>query len=399
MRLQRIGNVLFSVLFTASILFGMVYTSLKPKETLSFFENRDLARVPVLNRDSFIDGSWFSGWETYLKDHALGRETLMRLSAAVELFVLNKPVVNNIVVTKNTLLNYNAYRAPDNALIARQSQAMTDDLQAFNLLVNQYGGIFFYVTVPTQTTYFANDYPNYLSNDTGYADAVITQFTSDMFARHVPVIDLGQVYDEMGHPHNFYSTTDHHYTLEGAFAGYEAIMARINGARSWQLPVLTPDTLTMTAQPNPFLGSRARKIYNLVPKDDKLKIGSLRQDIPFTRTDDGNPSPSFIYSLPGNAWETLTYTVYMGGDVSETVINTHRPGLPNVLICGDSYTNAMECLLYTSFNEMRSLDLRGYTDKTLADYVKTYKPDVVILLRDYSVLLTKGGNGSVFGEN
>ena len=92
----------------------------------------------------------------------------------------------------------------------------------------------------------------------------------------------------------------------------------------------------------------------------------------------------------------MTYSVYMGGDVGETVIKTNRSSLPNVLIVGDSYTNAVECFLYASFNEMRSLDLRSYKAKTLADYIKEYKPGAVVLLRDYSVLLSFDGNGKAF---
>ncbi|NLA87925.1 MAG: hypothetical protein GX847_11735, partial [Clostridiales bacterium] len=89
-----------------------------------------------------------------------------------------------------------------------------------------------------------------------------------------------------------------------------------------------------------------------------------------------------------------SYTVYMHGDIGETVIETDRPELLSVLLVGDSYTNAVECLLYASFNEMRSLDLRWYNKKSLADYIADYQPDIVILLRDYSVLTSVSENSS-----
>ena len=70
----------------------------------------------------------------------------------------------------------------------------------------------------------------------------------------------------------------------------------------------------------------------------------------------------------------MLYTAYMGGDIGETVIDTGRDELPNILIYGDSFTNPLECLMYYSFNEMHSIDLRYYKDMTLEDYIRLYQP-------------------------
>ena len=87
----------------------------------------------------------------------------------------------------------------------------------------------------------------------------------------------------------------------------------------------------------------------------------------------------------------MLYSLYMGGDVGETVIETGRPDLPSILIYGDSFTNPVECLAYYSFDEMRSIDLRHYKDMTLA-----YQPDIVVGIRDYEALLSTDFNGSPF---
>ena len=85
----------------------------------------------------------------------------------------------------------------------------------------------------------------------------------------------------------------------------------------------------------------------------------------------------------------------MGGDIAETVIQTNRSELPDILIFGDSYTNAVETFLYASFNEMRSLDLRHYREMALLDYVRLHQPDIVVCLRDDANLLTETGNGAI----
>ena len=85
----------------------------------------------------------------------------------------------------------------------------------------------------------------------------------------------------------------------------------------------------------------------------------------------------------------------MGGDIAETVIATNRPELPSILLFGDSFTNAVETFLYTSFDKTRSLDLRHYTGMALTEYVRLYRPEIVVCLRDDANYLTETGNGDV----
>jgi hypothetical protein len=97
--------------------------------------------------------------------------------------------------------------------------------------------------------------------------------------------------------------------------------------------------------------------------------------------------------LPDDEQMEVTYLAYMGGDIPETAIATNRPELPNCLIFGESYTNAVETMIWTAFNETRSLDLRHYNKQTLAEYIADWQPDVVICMRDTSKFLEAEGNG------
>ena len=154
--------------------------------------------------------------------------------------------------------------------------------------------------------------------------------------------------------------------------------------------------MTFSALPNPYMGSRTRKLLGLRGNDEKLLTASLAEDIPFTRFDNGAAAEATVYALPDSDAEPLTYGLYMGGDIAETVIRTDRPELPNALIFGDSFTNPVECLAYYSFNELRSVDLRHYTVQSLSDYIAAYQPDVVLCVRDYQSLLLREFNGDFF---
>ena len=94
----------------------------------------------------------------------------------------------------------------------------------------------------------------------------------------------------------------------------------------------------------------------------------------------------------------MTYNLYMGGDHGETIIRTDRPELPSALVFGDSFTNALETVLYASFNETRSLDLRHYTERSLREYIEDYRPDVVICVRNNTFFYVNDGNTRMWAE-
>ena len=102
--------------------------------------------------------------------------------------------------------------------------------------------------------------------------------------------------------------------------------------------------------------------------------------MPFTREDNGKPVASTVVNENFNN----VYDYYMGGDIGETIIKTNRPGLPRVLVIGDSFTNPLEGILYTSCDEMRSLDYRHYDGENILDYI-----------RDDLTCITTEGNGTM----
>ena len=63
-------------------------------------------------------------------------------------------------------------------------------------------------------------------------------------------MDMGEVYDDLGHPADYYSTVDHHYNYYGAYAAYRSILDTL-AADGWDLPVLTEEDFTFRELPNP----------------------------------------------------------------------------------------------------------------------------------------------------
>lgn len=396
MKQKKIANIVLVLAFAGFLAAAMVITLGKPQGGWSYYENRTLAQMEELTPQTLWDGTFANSVEPTLQDHAAGRNTLLKLSAWMDMELFHRPVVNQVIPAEGMLLSWNPYETPDPELIQQQADAMAGQLGELRDVVESYGGKFYYVAVPGQYTYFEETHPDFLNNRATYTDLEIPAFQQAMEEQGVTLIEMGEILAQQGNPPEYYSTVDYHYTFGGAYATYLAILERINQDFDHSLTVLDEDSLVRETLPNPYLGSRARKVFGLWETDEKLEIGLPAQPIPFTRIDNGQEVPATVYTLPSNDTDEVAYAAYMGGDIAETVIDTGRDELPSLLIYGDSFTNPVEGLMYYSFDEMRTIDLRHYKDMTLADYIALYQPDVVVGIRDYESLLSTDYNGSPF---
>lgn len=392
--MKRISEIFMTVCFLGLLVIGLAVTVLRPKEAISYYENRALAVRPSPTVQSIGDGSFTTQLERYLDDHAALRNTLLFAKGRLDL-ALRRPVVNGIVVTKGPLLPFLYPEFPNQADITAQAGAYADRLKGVSDAAAEYGGYFCYVGVPCQYSYFEHEYPWYLYNRSqlsGMSTAALAQAAAE---RGVNYLDIRAVYEEMGRPERFGSKIDNHYTMEGAFAAYQAIMDKVAADTGLDFPILREEDVVFETLPNDYMGSRERRLLNLVTRDEQLSVVYPKREVPFERFDNRVPSPPYIYGIPDSTEQPLTYTMYMGGDIANTVIDTHREELPTILIYGDSFTNAVESLAYLSFDEMHSIDLRYYTEMGLADYIREVQPDIVLGIRDFEALIYPYGNGDV----
>lgn len=394
--MKRICEWAMALLFSGVLLVLMAATILLPKNRYSYYENRNLSAFPEITAESVLSGQVFDDLETLFCDYAAWRTPALKAVTWADLNVFHRPVVNDIVVTDDALLEQ-LYTMPDTADdIARKAADVAADNAALRDQIEAYGGHYCYIAVPCQYAYYEDEYPSYLENRSAYTAAELAALNSAMDAQGITHVDMGPIFDSLGHLPAFSSKVDNHYGLRGAYETYRAAVQALNDAYGLALSFPEEGTdATFSALPNPYMGSRTRKLLGLRGDDEKLLTAAFREDIPFTRLDNWQEVASAVYALPATEDEALTYGLYMGGDIAETCIRTDRPSLPTALIFGDSFTNAVESLAYYSFDEMRSVDLRHYKTQSISDYIAAYQPDVVICIRDYEALLSRSDNGGL----
>ena len=74
------------------------------KDTTAYYENRSLAEFPDLTAESLWDGTLGSGLESWYSDHVPGRTTLLKADTAVQMNLLRRPAVNEVVFAGDVLL-------------------------------------------------------------------------------------------------------------------------------------------------------------------------------------------------------------------------------------------------------------------------------------------------------
>ena len=385
--MKRTAQLAFTVCFCLFLGGVSLLTLLLPKADSSYYENRSLAQVPPLTGEALLSGDYFSQWETWFTDHVALRGYLMKAQTFLQLNVLRQPVVSGIVTDSDVLLGRHGYGPWDTAYLLGQTRDAADAVQPLADAAAAGGGQLYYAGLPEQYAYYQDHYPDYLDNRDWLHGPTEEAMVQAFGEAGIPFLSLFATYREAGCPRDYYFATDHHYTLRGALFACQEILTAVNETQGLSLYVPQEADLIWETLPNPFLGSRNRKLFGLADRGDALEVAGYRQAIPFTRTDNGQAVDSALLALPADGEETVTYTVFMGGDIAETVIDTGRDELPSLLLIGESYTNAMETLIYAAFDETRSIDPRYYTGD-ITDYIARYQPEVVVILRDNTAYLS-----------
>ena len=384
----------FVFVFFAVLCLVAILTVFRPKAQYSFFENRNLAVFPELKSETVLDGTYFKDLDTYIQDHAAGRELCLKSDTFIDLYVLRRPVINDrIVVAGDVLLPYKEYSTVDTAAIETGAEAVSENLLRHSEEVREYGGEFYFVAVPCQYVCYEDSYPWYLNNLSDYTEASSSALFSKLDEKGVKYVDMRAVASESGSLAGYSSKVDNHFGIEGAYQTYRAVMERIKEDGGPADLVLNDGDYSIEYLPNKYLGSRGRQLFGLWETDEKLAVIYPKEEIPFERYDNDNVFPlTAVYSIPAENEEAL-YSLYMAGDIGRTEIRTGRDGLPDVLIYGDSFTNAVECVAWYSFDTTYTVDFRHYKDKTLSELIEERKPDIVICIRDYEAFLTAFDNG------
>lgn len=81
---QQLSDVINTLVFVTLIFIVGIASLLTPKHTISVYEKRELAKFPVLTKESFFSGSYFSGIDSYYADNFIFRINLTEIDKEIK---------------------------------------------------------------------------------------------------------------------------------------------------------------------------------------------------------------------------------------------------------------------------------------------------------------------------
>ncbi|MEG1857144.1 MAG: DHHW family protein [Pseudoflavonifractor sp.] len=222
-----------------------------------------------------------------------------------------------------------------------------------------------------------------------YADTVLSVLRS----RGIAALDLRPVLAaaaaDPATPPLFFRT-DHHWTPEGAFLGYQALSQTL--AQDYGFPVspvfTDADRYTKTVYEDWFLGSQGKRVGTLYAGTDDITLWTPDFETGFTYTTaDAVREGPFASSLlfperlePKDYFNGNPYTLYAGGDYPIATIENHlNPDGPKILLIRESFACAITPFLALDCGELTTVDLRSF-EGDLMETIGRHQPDLVMVL-------------------
>ena len=380
-------RICFVLLSAASLLLFWLVPFIGQKD-ISETENRTLARLPVFSAASFLSGEYQDALENAVGDQMLFSEEVRSCVKGLQSSVLS--VEQNLLGRINPSLRsgytqiadgYYAYQSDEHRIVEklRDYTGSADAVAAFAEPFNRLEGV-------RRCLYFINnsrsmdfDHPKNSEEVFDWIRSFFSLEGSDCFAST----------DYKDFCRWFYQT-DHHWNDQGFYRGYIEIM--------W---MLRPDDMSIGPGERLETSAVFNGSYARVTK-------SLRADEPFiVRSFD---LPEYKVTLNGKRGtygrlkayqsgrfpaEPLTnhYANCYGGDYGEIVYDFGTEGKGRLLLVANSYSNPINALIASHFDQAYVIDPRYYEDYAghafdPAAYVQEHNIDTVLLLGDIKLFLS-----------
>lgn len=383
------------VLLLAMLVFFGVWQMTAEKRVYSPSERRLLATKPVLTKESVLDASYMSAYEEYLTDQFPMRDQWITLKTYCGLLLGRRESGGVYIARDRSLIELHMPEIAAGETAERNEECLIGFLRDMNaagvrnvrvMLVPTADGVWRDKVSP-----FAEQFDQ---------QAYLEQFSAGLLEQglsrcYVDVWEgLAAYADEP-----IYYKTDHHWTMQGAHAGYAAYVRSftdmggvgdvlLSGENSAVLPWSDYETEIVRAD---FHGTTAAKC-GLYDVEDAIMLvyppgsGTERYRVVY---DGGESESDSLYALL-SAQGDDPYSVYLDGNHAMTEIFVTRErteaedlgaetGKRSILLIKDSYANCFVPYLTGLYDEITLIDLRYYNGSLRALVEEHGYTDVLVL--------------------
>lgn len=338
-----------TLLLAVSIIVGVLWLIVAPKETFSENENRVLESMPIPTVDTVLDGRFMQSAENYVSDHFPLRNTFVSLNTAAQLFLGRRDLGADYSMIP---AQGGVYFGKDNhiyeVLLPDKTGIFRDNALALADFAEKSGLPLTILPVPSGSQEQPENLPYFAPNHDQREEF---EELKRIVGQNVKVVDVFSSLS-LKTGHDYYFKTDHHWNTYGAYVGYAAL------SEAMEFPCVPQSAFDYKTVPQPFFGTLYSKAVNTWQKPDTFILPYAKNNAPITQVV-GKKTMQGIY------WEEYLnkkdkYSVYLGGNPSVTVVKNPDAKGDKLLLLKDSFANSMIPYLSQNFSEIHMIDLRYY---------------------------------------
>ena len=369
-------SVFISVLFCLFIFgFGIAQFVL-PDKDFSEQENRYLTQMPsldfgeldqgLLKSGNFFNGKFMEDFEDYIVDQFPLRDQWISLKAWCERLIGKQE-------------NNSVYLGTDAETLFAQFHALTPEelakrIDYINKLGENVDVPVYFALIPDKSYVWADRLP---ANAPLVDDGSTIEMAGGLCSDKVNFIDLSGALSE----DDVFYRTDHHWSTQGAYQGYAALMDAMNGGHTAldYGPTLVSDSFFGTTYSSSGAGwVTPDEMYTWIP-EELLHVTSYPE---------GRPIEGQLYD-ESFLEKKDKYSMFLGGNQPLCIIENEASDGGKLLVIRDSYSDSLAPFLGLDYSEVHLYDLR-YNRNSIAAYVAENGIDQVLVLYSNSNFSTDG---------
>ncbi|MCH5268379.1 MAG: hypothetical protein J1E62_08555 [Lachnospiraceae bacterium] len=340
-----------------------IYTLFTPQKEYSQNENRVLEQFPLFSWSSFADGEYQEDLEAAINDQIPGRDTFTATASFGQQMIGLKDVEgvylgkDDYYLLKTTDSDINMFRYMENL---RYVEYLSDYVDGQTTLL----------LVPSAGTVLSEKLPSHAP----FYNAGAMYKAGRAVCQNTVMPDIRSNLKEIKSYSQVYYCTDHHWTLRGAYAGYQVLCKEMDlEAKSYEHFVPEPVT-------RKFLGTLHSRVLDGNAKPDTIYAATKLPKLSFIECD-GEERDS-IYDeekLQGKD----KYGYFFGGNYGVVNIKRKEKSEKSLLVFKDSFANSLVPFLLDAYGEITMIDLRYYRE-SVEDILRENRDADVLVLYEMS---------------
>ncbi len=357
-------NKMLTTTFLAFIMVFAAGSIIAKDREFSDMENRNLSMFPDVSAKSIANGEFTDGFEKYMSDQIIFKDFLVKLKVTENL-ILNQKLINDVYFADDMLIqNYeNPYaQLSTNVSYINEFAAMNETLNCTWLLI------------PNASYVYEDKLPLY---GECYNQSEALAYIYGNVSDKIKVTDCFDELMSKKDEYIFYNT-DHHWTMEGAYIGYEAYCKFVG-----LTPTLEKQYQIETGS-HSFYGSLYSKAPTFSAEPDEILLYKNPAGEYTVYYEDENIETDSLYAME-NLNIKDKYTVYLDGNHAILRILSNAVACPEekcthkLLVVKDSYAHSLLPLLADHYSEIIVVDLRYYHESVSKLAIENEIEDVLFI--------------------